>query len=107
MKVVAFVLSVMMVAGIGMFVGGEVMAQGKIVKVTDAGNQVCPVSGRKIEVVAGMEPATYEYKGKVYHLCCGGCISTFEAEPEKYSKIADQAVAESHKSMKDMPISAK
>lgn len=52
----------------------------------DVGNKYCPVSGRPIGVMGpGVEQ---EYNGRVYHLCCGGCIATFNSDPEKYSKIA-------------------
>jgi YHS domain-containing protein len=56
----------------------------------DVGNKICPVSGRTIGV---MGPGVVEeYKGKIYHLCCGACVSTFESDPAKYSKIADDQV---------------
>ena len=61
----------------------------------DVGNKICPVSGRPIGV---MGPGVEEtYNGKIYHLCCGGCVSTFESDPEKYSKIADMEVAAKNK----------
>jgi YHS domain-containing protein len=53
----------------------------------DAGNKFCPVTGRPIGVMG--PGATVQYNGKIYHLCCGGCISTFNNSPEKYSKIAE------------------
>jgi len=49
----------------------------------NVGNKICPVSGEKIGQ-AGMQPATYEYKGKIYNFCCAGCINTFKKDPEKY-----------------------
>jgi YHS domain-containing protein len=53
----------------------------------DVGNKFCPVTHRQIGL---MGPGVQEvYNGKIYHLCCGGCISTFESDPEKYSKIAE------------------
>jgi YHS domain-containing protein len=53
----------------------------------DVGNKYCPVSGRPIGVMGpGVEQ---EYNGKIYHLCCGGCIATFNSDPVKYSKIAE------------------
>ena len=56
-------------------------------------NKICPVSGRQIGVIGpGVQE---EYQNKVYHLCCGGCISTFESDPEKYSKIAEAQAAQS------------
>lgn len=60
-------------------------------QLVDVGNKFCPVSGRQIGVMGSGVQETY--KGKIYHLCCGGCVSTFESDPEKYSKIADQEVA--------------
>lgn len=54
----------------------------------DIGNKTCPVSGNRI---GAMGPGVqYEYNGKIYHLCCGGCISRFQGDPEKYSKIAEE-----------------
>jgi len=54
------------------------------------GNKICPVTGNPIGV---MGPGVQEeYKGKVYTLCCGGCIGIFESDPERYSKIADDEV---------------
>jgi len=53
----------------------------------DVGNKYCPVSGRPIGVMGpGVEQV---YNGKIYHLCCGGCIATFNSDPAKYSKIAE------------------
>jgi YHS domain-containing protein len=50
-----------------------------------ANNQVCPVSGEKIDA-AKMQPATYEYNGTIYNFCCSGCIPEFKKDPEKYIK---------------------
>ena len=47
------------------------------VQPVDAGNTFCPVSGRPIGVMG--PGVTQEYNGKIYHLCCGGCISTFQS----------------------------
>jgi YHS domain-containing protein len=67
----------------------------KATQAVDVGNKFCPVSGRPIGV---MGPGVEEtYNGKIYHLCCGGCVSTFESNPEKYSKIADMEVAAKNK----------
>lgn len=62
-------------------------SQMSVAQPIDVGNKHCPVSGRQIGV---MGPGVQEtYNGKIYHLCCGGCISTFEGNPVKYSKIAE------------------
>jgi len=52
-------------------------------------NKHCPVSGGEVGKMGA--PITIEYKGKVYNLCCPGCKSTFMSDPEKYSKIAEDA----------------
>lgn len=59
-------------------------------KATDVnvGNKICPVMGGE---VSGKD--FYEYKGKRYSLCCPMCAATFNADPEKYSAIADKEVA--------------
>jgi YHS domain-containing protein len=65
-------------------------SQMSVAQPIDIGNKFCPVSGRQIGL---MGPGVQEtYNGKIYHLCCGGCISTFESNPEKYSKIAENEV---------------
>ena len=51
-------------------------------------NKICPVSGE--EVGQGMEPATYEYEGKIYNFCCAGCIDEFKKDPEKYIKKVEE-----------------
>ncbi len=50
-------------------------------------NTVCPVTG---EAVSMKNPATMRYNGKIYNLCCPMCEATFESNPEKYSKIAEE-----------------
>ena len=57
------------------------------VQPVEVGNKHCPVSGQEIGV---MGPAfKYQYKGKIYNLCCGGCPKTFNTDPDKYAKIAE------------------
>lgn len=54
----------------------------------EVGNKICPVSG---EEVAAMDTAIkYEYNGKVYNLCCSGCVEIFKENPQEYSDIAEQ-----------------
>lgn len=53
----------------------------------NVGNKICPVSGEKIG--EGMKPVTYEYKGKIYNLCCEMCIEKFKKDPDKYIKIIE------------------
>ena len=54
------------------------------------GNKHCPVSGGEVGRMGA--PITYEYNGKVYNLCCPGCIKSFKNNPEKYSKIAQDDI---------------
>ncbi len=51
------------------------------VKAEPAGNEICPVSGEKIDPNDGI---TYEYKGKVYNFCCPDCVEQFKKGPEQY-----------------------
>ena len=56
----------------------------------EVGNKICPVSGNSVYAMGG--PLKHEYNGKIYNLCCGGCIRRFESDPAQYSKIADDEV---------------
>ena len=54
----------------------------------NAKNLICPVSGQEI---GSMGPAVhYEYNGKVYNLCCSGCVEVFKENPQEYSDITEQ-----------------
>lgn len=65
------------------------------------GNKICPVSGESVDK---MEGAQYEYKGKIYNLCCPMCVKDFTKDPEKYSRIAEESVAaESQAAVSDVP----
>jgi YHS domain-containing protein len=67
------------------------VADNAVVSAVNAGNKICPVSGEKIDGSMG-EVGIYEYKGKIYNLCCTMCLKDFSKDPEKYSKIADDEV---------------
>ncbi|MDO8489261.1 MAG: YHS domain-containing protein [Candidatus Omnitrophota bacterium] len=58
----------------------------------NVGNKICPVSGEKVG--EGMEPATYEYQGKIYNFCCSACIPEFKKDPEKYIKKVNEEPAQ-------------
>src|SRR5690242_9830303 len=60
-------------------------------KSVEVGNKICPVSGEEVGKMG--EAVKYEYKGKIYNLCCNMCIKDFSQDPDKYSKIADDEVA--------------
>src|SRR2546430_11942232 len=39
-----------------------------------------------VQAQAGLE---YEYQGKKYYLCCGGCLAAFKANAEQYRTGVD------------------
>jgi hypothetical protein len=49
--------------------------------------KTCVVSGEDL----GDKPVDFDYKGRTIKLCCKGCIKKFNAEPDKYIKILDEA----------------
>lgn len=57
----------------------------------EVGNKICPVSGENVYEMG--EPFKFEHNGKIYNLCCKMCVKDFKADPEKYSKIAEEAAA--------------
>lgn len=72
--------------------------------VVNVGNKICPISG---EAVGKMGPAVqHEYKGKIYNLCCAGCVASFKGDPEKYVKIVEEQMGHHHMmGEKDEPVS--
>jgi YHS domain-containing protein len=89
------VLLAMFVAHAG-YVFAEEAAQGtEATQAVNVGNKICPVTGEKVD--GEMGGGTYEYKGKIYNLCCKMCTKDFSKDPEKYSKIADEEVAAQQK----------
>ncbi len=73
---------------------GGMMDHQEKTKGVEVGNNICPVSGDEIpapgEESAMGEVVKYEYKGKIYNLCCTMCAKDFKKDPEKYSKIAEE-----------------
>jgi len=61
----------------------------------EVGNKHCPVTGRQ---VGEMGPVVkHLYNSKIYNLCCPMCHQTFDSDPEKYAKIAEnEAVSNTH-----------
>ncbi|MEW6008799.1 MAG: YHS domain-containing protein [Candidatus Omnitrophota bacterium] len=73
----------------------SIEAASEVSQPVDVGNQICPVSGEKIKPET---KATYEYKGKIYNLCCPMCIEEFKKDPEKYiKKVEEELKAKSGK----------
>lgn len=62
-----------------------------IQEAVDVGNQICPVSGEKINPEM---KAVYEHEGKTYNFCCGMCIEEFKKDPAKYIAIVDKELKE-------------
>lgn len=50
----------------------------------EKGEIVCPVMGTVI-TDKSKAVGTYDYEGKRYYFCCGGCPEMFEADPAKYA----------------------
>ena len=88
MRVFVLAAVVMLASGIFNMASSVMAAEKQEVKAVEAGNKICPVLGNPVS-----STATVEYKGKIYHLCCPMCAGTFNQDPEKYSKIADDEVA--------------
>jgi len=64
-------------------------------QLVEVGNKHCPVTGREI---GQMGPGVkHEYKGKIYNLCCGMCPRTFDSDPARYAKIAEDETASQNK----------
>lgn len=62
---------------------------------------VCVVSGEKLGSMG--DPYDYVYKNQLVRFCCGGCVKTFEADPEKYSAMVTKGAMEaSTKKMDNM-----
>ena len=81
-KILALVmiLALMPVMALPAFAATEKTENG----IVDVGNKICPVMGSEASPTI-----TAEYKGKIYHFCCPMCVQTFNQDPEKYSKIAE------------------
>lgn len=81
-------------------------AEGK--RAEDAVNTICPVSGEKLDETAKL---TYEYKGKVYALCCQVCLEEFKKDPESYIEKMEkgteggqeQSLGKGHHGHKELP----
>jgi len=86
-KITAFTLGILfLTAGVVVILPTFAQAQASA-QLVEVGNKHCPVSG---EETGKMGPAIkITYNGKVYNLCCSGCIAKFKSDPEKYSKIAE------------------
>jgi len=88
-KVTALILGVILL-GLGLAFAQQKPSTGQAVsQPVQVGNKNCPVLGNPVAGSTGDKPVQYEYKGKIYNLCCPGCLEEFKKDPEKYSKIAE------------------
>lgn len=59
--------------------------------VVDAGNQICPVSGDKVN-----PEVSYVHEGIKYSFCCKACIKKFKKDPKKYISVMEKGAAHEH-----------
>ena len=59
--------------------------------VVEVGNKICPVSNHDVGEMGG--PLKITHQGKVDNLCCSMCKKDFLANPQKFTKIAEDEVA--------------
>jgi len=85
-KVIALILGIIFLTMGGLIFAQSTPLAAQAVRPLEVSNKHCPVSSSEVGVMAPAVKITY--KGKVYSLCCPGCMSTFNSNPEKYSKIA-------------------
>ena len=56
----------------------------------EVGNKICPVMNNSIS--PGSE-VKVEYNGKIYNLCCLGCVAEFNSSPDKYVQAIEGTMA--------------
>ena len=86
-RITALTLGVVLLSAGLAFAQQTPSASQRAVQPVEVGNKYCPVSGNKVGEMG--PPVKIEYNGKVYNLCCPGCVSSFKNDPKKYSKIAE------------------
>lgn len=95
---VLFMAAALILAGAGISFAAEegtmgMAAQAEAPAKPNVGNKICPISGKEIAKMGDGKGMQIEYNGKIYNLCCGMCTKDFNADPAKYSKIAETEVA--------------
>ncbi len=93
-KIIVVFVGVLLVVGLafnyaGAEGGGCPYSGGNVETRAEGGviNDVCPVMGGAVDKNTSIKVT---YKGKEIGFCCAGCVSKFNADPEKYmSKMAD------------------
>lgn len=51
--------------------------------------KTCVVSGQQLGKMG--DPIILNHNGRVVKLCCRGCVKKFNADPDKYLKVLDEA----------------
>jgi YHS domain-containing protein len=96
-KVIVVIMAVLILgvsAGLVQKANAQNMSQIQTAPI-EVGNKTCPVSGNKVGEMG--PPIKHEYNGKIYNLCCGMCPRTFDSDPAKYAKIAEDDAAQNGK----------
>lgn len=62
-----------------------------VVQIVEVNNKICPVMGNEIK--AG-EAIKVVHEGKIYNLCCSGCVAKFKENPEMYIEKIRQQMSE-------------
>src|SRR5665213_2650859 len=91
-KVIVVIMAVLVLGGTAIWVqkaNAQNMSQIQTAPI-EVGNKICPVTGNKVGEMG--PPIKHEYNGKIYNLCCGMCPRTFDRDPAKYAKIAEDEV---------------
>lgn len=86
-RVAVFTLILLLIAGVA-YASEQAGTTEQVKKAEVVGNEVCPVSGEKIDEKMKQ---TYEYKGKIYSFCCPMCVEEFKKDPEKYIEKMEMA----------------
>ncbi|VAX35538.1 hypothetical protein MNBD_UNCLBAC01-2149 [hydrothermal vent metagenome] len=65
----------------------------------EVGNKICPVSKEAVDDMGGV--VKYEYKGKIYNLCCKMCAKSFKKDPKKYIGIVEKMMEKKENHQED------
>ncbi|MCL4476025.1 MAG: YHS domain-containing protein [Nitrospirae bacterium] len=91
-RLAVFTLILLLIAGVA-YAAEQENTTGQVKKAEVVGNEICPVSGEKIDEKMKQ---TYEYKGKIYNFCCPMCIEEFKKDPEKYIEKMEKVEESKH-----------
>jgi len=78
----------------GSMMDGAMTAEGTTRAPMQVGNAICPISGELISGVGEGNGVQIEHEGKIYNVCCKFCAKDFKKDPEKFSKVIEQNLAD-------------